>query len=419
MSLRAREPRLLRVLFWLRILPAAAALLATPWLPDASRRERVELVLSIVFVWMPWSTARLRIAARSNTRLATALAVAVDVLLVFALQVFVPSVTPLALLGQMLLVALYTFLGGWRAGAGLSGAVVILTVAARALAPGAHRVDAFTLAIYTATLAALVALLTVAKEAADAAARAQSTREIAETLQRSLLVPTLPAVPGIELATAYQPGGEGIEVGGDFYDCFPLGDDWMLAIGDVSGRGAPAAALTALVRYTLRVAMMQGARPAGALALLNDALLRDGSQRSCTVALTRFSPPDATGLRLCLACGGHPLPLLVSPDGHVRPVGQFGLLLGVLPRSDTKEMTVLLAPGDALVLYTDGVTEAHGADGLFGEARLVDVLAGAAGLDVASMATRVGDAVSAYRVGPARDDLAVVVLRVAEDGRQP
>jgi sigma-B regulation protein RsbU (phosphoserine phosphatase) len=238
---------------------------------------------------------------------------------------------------------------------------------------------------------------------------------LAATLQASLLPPHLPAIPGVDLAARYRPAAVGMEVGGDFYDLFPTrGAGWGVVIGDVCGKGAEAATMTALARYTVRAAAMQARRPRRVLGLLNEAVLRqDDAGPFITVAYASVrSGPD--GVDLVLSLGGHPQPLLVSSDGSVEPVGRPGSLLGVLDGPSLYDQAVHLRPGDALVFYTDGVTEARGAGGMLGEDGLVEALAvaAAAGLDAGGLADAVLTAVEAFEGRAAQDDLAVLVLRV-------
>jgi PAS domain S-box-containing protein len=232
---------------------------------------------------------------------------------------------------------------------------------------------------------------------------------VARTLQSSLLPRELPAVPGLELAARYLPAGAGNEVGGDFYDCFPTGSgDWALVIGDVCGKGAEAAALTALARYTVRAAALQTRSPSAVLAHLNAALLRDRlDYRFCTVLYVSLTPDEA-GIAACLSAGGHPLPLVLRAGGAIETAGRPGSLLGIVDPPELGEQRLRLAPGDTLVMFTDGVTEA---DRTAGPERLSAVLsewAGASAADIAAAVER--DALSAAG-GLARDDVAVVVAR--------
>jgi PAS domain S-box-containing protein len=232
---------------------------------------------------------------------------------------------------------------------------------------------------------------------------------VARTLQSALLPPALPDVPGIDLAARYLAAGEGNQVGGDFYDCFPTGGgDWALVIGDVCGKGAEAAALTALARYTVRAAALQTRSPSAVLAQLNAALLRDRlDYRFCTVLYVSLTP-RGDGVSAYLSAGGHPLPLVLRAGGAVETAGSPGSLLGILDPPELAEHRLELGPGDALVMFTDGVTEA---DRAAGPERLAAVLAESAGADAAAIAAAVERDALAAAGGVARDDVAVVVAR--------
>src|SRR4051794_15443973 len=185
----------------------------------------------------------------------------------------------------------------------------------------------------------------------------QERTRTAQTLQRALLPPHLPEIDGIELASTYRAAGEGNEVGGDFYDVFRQSDgSWALVVGDVCGKGPQAAAVTALARYTLRAHAVAGLPPSYQLARLNDALLRQHAPGFVTVALARLEP-TATGARLELATAGHPLPILYQ-NGRATPLGDVGTPLGIIEQPELPEVAVELTPGDLLVFYTDGVSEA-------------------------------------------------------------
>jgi serine phosphatase RsbU (regulator of sigma subunit) len=237
---------------------------------------------------------------------------------------------------------------------------------------------------------------------------------IARTLQESLLPAELPEIPGIESAARFRPTGEGQEMGGDFYDLFPSGGrGWTVVVGDVCGKGPDAAAVTALARYTLRAAAMRERLPSRGLHLLNEALLRQRTDRRfCTVAYA-YLETVASGVRLGFASGGHPLPLLVRPDGTVEPVGAPGTLLGVVPDPTFEDRSVELSPGDALVFYTDGVIEERG-DGGLEEDQLEALLRDCAGKGADAIAARVEEEAIRSRNGHPRDDIAVLVLRVAD-----
>ncbi len=232
---------------------------------------------------------------------------------------------------------------------------------------------------------------------------------VARTLQRSLLPAELPKIPGVEVAARYVAAGDGNEVGGDFYDCFATGaGDWALVIGDVCGKGAEAAALTALARYTVRAAALHTRRPSAVLAQLNEALLRDRlDYRFCTVLYASLTPREDR-VSVCVSAGGHPLPLVLRAGGGVETVGSPGTLLGIVDAPQLGEQSVELAPGDALLLYTDGVTEAD-RDATPG--RLAAFLAGCAGADANAIAEAVERDALEAQGGHPRDDVAIIAVR--------
>jgi PAS domain S-box-containing protein len=239
---------------------------------------------------------------------------------------------------------------------------------------------------------------------------------IARTLQQSLLPVELPDIPGVESAARFRPTGEGNEVGGDFYDMFETGDrGWTVVMGDVCGKGPDAAAVTALARYTLRAAAMRERVPSRCLATLNEALLRQrDDRRFCTVAYAYLEKLER-GARAGISSGGHPLPLLLRADGSVETVGVPGTLLGVVDDPDLEDRAVTLEPGDALVLYTDGVIESRAtSNGVLDERRLAELVATCAGAGADAIAARVEEAAVLSQDGRPKDDIAVLVLRMAE-----
>ena len=240
-------------------------------------------------------------------------------------------------------------------------------------------------------------------------------RHIAMTLQERLLPPELPAIPGIDLAARYRPAIEATEVGGDFYDVFPAGGGaWAFAIGDISGKGVEAAALTSLARYTVRAAAREHRQPREILSLLNEAVLAEGSgARFLTIVFARLRQ-QAGGLRLTAASGGHPLPLLLRPDGSVERVARPGTLMGFVESVHLPEKVTELGRGDVVVFYTDGFTDVRGPEGTFGEERLIEVLRACQGLSAEATAARLEEEVLAFLQGEPRDDLAVLVLKVAD-----
>jgi len=226
--------------------------------------------------------------------------------------------------------------------------------------------------------------------------------EIAATLQRGLLPDELPRIPGLRLSSLYRPAGVENLVGGDFYDAFPTDAGWMLLVGDVTGRGAAAAAETGQARHTLRTAGRLLSDPAAALQQLNETLADRQELTPCTVAIVHVTAQTTD-----VFCAGHPRPLLIR-DGEPRPVGRFGPMLGAWSDSRWQPESLVLEPGDVLVLYTDGVTDAEGEDARFGDERLLDALRGAT--DAAGAVAAIDRALSAFQVGPQADDTAVLAL---------
>jgi hypothetical protein len=239
----------------------------------------------------------------------------------------------------------------------------------------------------------------------------QARTEVAQTLQRSLLPPHLPEIAGLELAQRYHSLGD-VEVGGDFFDVFPAGDGrWGVVMGDVCGKGVAAASLTALARYTVRAGAIDG-EPSAVLRLLNRAILdAEVGERFCTITHAMIEPGEGRA-RVVLACGGHPLPLLLTAAGEVRTVGVPGTAIGLFEDLDLTEIEVLLDAGDTLVLYTDGFTEARSPDGRFDPDLLARALGTAAGGTAEQVAETVDQAILDFEDGCQRDDMALLVLRV-------
>ena len=248
--------------------------------------------------------------------------------------------------------------------------------------------------------------------------RAEETVEqIAEALQESLLPSRLPEIAGIELAARFRPVGASHRVGGDFYDVFESGDGgWAVAVGDVCGKGPKAAAVTGLARHTLRTAALHEHSPSKVLAVLNDALCRDGTPRElCGVAYARLDRVEG-GFRLELSIGGHPLPLLLRPDGIVMGIGTYGLLLGAEADPQLVDTTVVLHPGDCVLLYTDGLTDAYAPAQTLVPADVESLLASCAGFSAGDIADHVYGAVLGLSPSEPRDDIALLVLRIGDQG---
>lgn len=235
---------------------------------------------------------------------------------------------------------------------------------------------------------------------------------LAETLQQSLLPPHLPTIPGVEIAAHYEAARYGSDVGGDFYDVFESArNDWSIVIGDVCGKGPEAATLAALVRYTARAASIQTRRPRLVLDLVNEVVRRHSEERFCTAAYVRLRR-DGDGARLIVSCAGHPLPFVLRSGGDVESVPARGRLLGPFPELASADRMLRLEPGDALVLYTDGVLDARGPEGFFGEERFTEVLESCAGSSAEVVVKAVERRLNEFHGGRPRDDIAFIVLRV-------
>ena len=260
----------------------------------------------------------------------------------------------------------------------------------------------------------------VARRAALAVHNAQVTAahvRVSQALQRALLPRALPVVEGLDLAAQYLPASTGSDVGGDFYDVYPLGAArWLVAIGDVCGTGAGAAARTGLMRDVLRVLVREGRPLVRAIELLNDVMLESGDPlQFATLAAALVSMRESAGggreLEVQLVLAGHLQPLVVRPDGRVDLVGEHGTAVGLVERLDLTCTTHVLGPGDTLLLYTDGVTERRRGDEQFGVERLRRAGGAAAGRPAARLLTVVRTALGRFTTSPHDDDIALLALR--------
>ncbi|MEU5212989.1 SpoIIE family protein phosphatase [Streptomyces sp. NPDC020742] len=239
---------------------------------------------------------------------------------------------------------------------------------------------------------------------------------ISQSLQRSLLPPELPDIAGVEVEVIYRAAGEGNEVGGDFYDLFPIRDGaYGFAIGDVCGTGPEAAAVTGLARHALRLLAREGFGGPAVLERLNAAILDEGARsRFLTLLYGELWPQDDGSAILKVVCAGHPLPLRLRQDGTVEPAAEPQPLLGVMDDLELYEQTVTLDPGDVLLCVTDGVTERREGTRMLGDDGLTDVLTTCTGLTAGAVAARVLRAVERFAAEPASDDMAILAMRVPE-----
>ncbi|WP_171112868.1 MULTISPECIES: SpoIIE family protein phosphatase [unclassified Streptomyces] len=237
---------------------------------------------------------------------------------------------------------------------------------------------------------------------------------ISQSLQRSLLPPGLPEIDGVEVDVIYRAAGEGNEVGGDFYDLFPIRDGaYGFAIGDVCGTGPNAAAVTGLARHALRLLAREGLSGPAVLQRLNSAILDEGARsRFLTLLYGELRPQEDGSAELKVVCAGHPLPLRLRQDGTVETAAEPQPLLGVLEDLDLYEQTVTLDPGDVLLCVTDGVTERREGSRMLGDDGLADVLTTCTGLTAGAVAARIMRAVERFASDAPSDDMAILAMRV-------
>lgn len=242
------------------------------------------------------------------------------------------------------------------------------------------------------------------------------TAELVTALQSALLPPRLPAVAGLELAATFRPADHA-EVGGDFYDLFPLPRrSWGIAVGDVCGKGARAAAVSGAARYAIRAAGFDHNSPARVLEVLNETLLLDAEgidARFCAILFGRLRPHGASAFQLTVASGGHPLPLVLRQNGIVETLGSYGTLIGLISDVSFTDRSTRLRPGDAVVFFTDGVSEARAGRDLLGSEGVAAAMARSAGSSARDIALAV-EAAAAPSGGVQRDDIAIVVVKVSD-----
>jgi PAS domain S-box-containing protein len=236
---------------------------------------------------------------------------------------------------------------------------------------------------------------------------------VARSLQAALLPRALPAIPGLQLAAAYQAAGEGNEVGGDFYDVFESGrGTWAVVIGDVCGRGPDAAAVTGLVRHALHASGRHNRNPRGMLQFANSMLCEDEDrsvERFCTAAAAMVRPGHPT--RVAYASAGHPPAVVRRSDGNVEELSATGITLGVVEALGGKTQRLVLDDGDLMVMYTDGLTEARDAAGSFyGEHRLMNLIRSAGTVTASELVDTLVADLRGFTGGSLGDDLGLVVF---------
>jgi sigma-B regulation protein RsbU (phosphoserine phosphatase) len=248
----------------------------------------------------------------------------------------------------------------------------------------------------------------------------RNAEELAGALQASLLPPRPPVVPGMDVATRYLAGERGLDVGGDFFDVFRLAsNDWGIVLGDVCGRGARPATLAMLARWAIRAASVHEASPSDVLRDVNAVFVGDElpeeDDRYCSAVFARLEL-DTCGAWLTVANAGHPLPILVRRSGTVELRTDPTLPIGLFDTIDPIDDRVGLGPGDALVFYTDGITEARNLDGeLYGDDRLIAELRGLTGCPADVIADSIINSARRFTDGPHSDDVAVLVVGYPQD----
>jgi serine phosphatase RsbU (regulator of sigma subunit) len=290
---------------------------------------------------------------------------------------------------------------------------------------GPQRTEGLLVVARPAAAELLIPLAALAGPALEAGRRRQDRATALAQLQAPLLPPrpdSLPELAGVQLGVAHRPAGGELVVGGDFYLIRPTSDrDALLALGDVCGKGAEALAESSRVQHSLAALMVVEQEPVRLLHLLNRALLAAGRTVFTTLVLGALRPAPV-GLRLTLAAGGHPAPMVLRNGGHVEEVGVPGTVMGILPDARFGRTSITLAPGETCLLYSDGVTEAgrrtEENEELFGPARLAACLRGCAGMTAQAVATRVKDTVTDWLGRNDGDDLAVLAIRAAPRGAE-
>ena len=238
---------------------------------------------------------------------------------------------------------------------------------------------------------------------------------VAAVLQASMVPPRLPVVPGTEMASRYEPAGDGGEIGGDFLDVFPLDEHtWGFVLGDVSGKGAEAAAVSAAARYTLRALAREDLGPSDTLRQVNTRLLAQTDiERHCTLVHGHLRPPagPGAGLDVTLSLAGHHPPLVLRASGEVEEVGRLGTTLALFDQPELHDTSTRLAPGELICAFTDGLVEARQGDELFDSHRVAELLRRHRDLGTDDLAGVILAAVREFHGPDLSDDLAILLVR--------
>jgi serine phosphatase RsbU (regulator of sigma subunit) len=343
----------------------------------------------------------------------------------FPAAVLIARLPAMAQLGSLPLVAvvvLCTALG--RLAVGVATAVVATILLDLYVIPPTGRLDLERASDYVAvSIFALASLLTAIVVAHVERVNAEQKRTnsrlelVASALQKRLLPSEIPDVAPFDLGIGYWPAGEGIEVGGDFYDVFePREGQLVVVVGDVSGKGPEAAAFVGAVRHIIRTLAVSHVHPADVLERLNDSLLEEMSdERFCTVCVAMFDAAVNESTPVRIACAGHPPPYVVRSGGEVRAATSKGTLLGVMQHVSFEEYSTHLLPGDTLVMYTDGLYERPGGS-THEERDVALLLRGMEQLPPREVVGRVAHDMDAFS-GVLLDDTALIVIRNAYHDR--
>nr|WP_297414614.1 GAF domain-containing SpoIIE family protein phosphatase [uncultured Nocardioides sp.] len=254
--------------------------------------------------------------------------------------------------------------------------------------------------------------------ALDSARIYEDHARVARVLEESLRPPGLPVVPGVEIATSFRAAAEHLEIGGDFYDVHGDDGSWLVVLGDVCGKGVDAAVLNSRARQSIRTAARYDRSPGRILSTLNDVLYDDASDKFVTVVCALVSPRDDGSVLVQVAVAGHPAPLVVRADGEVEQPAVTGRLAGVIRHDDPyEEVGFELLPGDAMVLFSDGIYEAKGPRGLYGMDRLRKVLARYAGSGAVPMCEAIEQDVVEHLGGHGHDDMTALVVSPRRQSR--